>query len=270
MSCPSCIEGEILPGEPVGSIQADFNGAYLSPGPPSKTGRGRAVIVCTDVFGLAIPNPKLVADRLASRLECDVWIPDYFAGQPIFPPSYMDTIPERPRHLSTWEYIVFIIKAIPNLPGLIRNRPAVVDGRLASFFSLLKEKKNYDKIGAVGYCFGGSACIRLGATDFVQSIIVCHPGPYTFAEVRKVQVPSAWVCAEIDYTVPDHKRIATEAEYAKRKGTDQFVDYEFKVYKGTSHGFACRPDTKYPEIAEAFEQAIDQKVAWFEKTLPVS
>ncbi|EAU80947.2 hypothetical protein CC1G_03123 [Coprinopsis cinerea okayama7 len=233
MSCPSCIEGEILPGEPVGSIQADFNGAYLSPGPPSKTGRGRAVIVCTDVFGLAIPNPKLVADRLASRLECDVWIPDYFAG-------------------------------------LIRNRPAVVDGRLASFFSLLKEKKNYDKLGAVGYCFGGSACIRLGATDFVQSIIVCHPGPYTFAEVRKVKVPSAWVCAEIDYTVPDHKRIATEAEYAKRKGTEQFVDYEFKVYKGTSHGFACRPDTKYPEIAEAFEQAIDQKVAWFEKTLPVS
>jgi carboxymethylenebutenolidase len=78
MSCPDCFTGNVLSGEPVGSIQSDFDGAYFSPGPEGST--TRAVILLTDIFGLAVPNPKIVADYFSKQLGCDVWAPDLFQG----------------------------------------------------------------------------------------------------------------------------------------------------------------------------------------------
>ena len=83
-------------------------------------------------------------------------------------------------------------------------------------------------------------------------------------------------------------RNKTEAVFAARKDTDNFVDYEFKVYKGaqslalgisglpeiliigTAHGFASRPNLDLPEIKTAHKQALEQTIAWFQKTLIVS
>ena len=87
---------------------------------------------------------------------------------------------------------------------------------------------------------------------------------------------------------PEPKRNKAEAVFAARKDTDKFVDYEFKVYKGapslalvilgqsemliigTAHGFASRPNLDLPEIKAAHEQALEQTIAWFQKTLIVS
>ena len=91
-----------------------------------------------------------------------------------------------------------------------------------------------------------------------------------------------------DVFFPEPKRNKAEAVFAARKDTDQFVDYEFKVYKGapslalvilelsemliigTAHGFASRPNLDLPEIKAAHEQALEQTIAWFQKTLIVS
>lgn len=79
MSCPKCVEGHELPGEPKGSIQADFQGAYFTPG--SVADDKRAVILLTDAFGLPLKNCKIIADRVAQEVGCDVWVPDIFEGQ---------------------------------------------------------------------------------------------------------------------------------------------------------------------------------------------
>ena len=79
MSCPKCQEGFVLPGDPTGNIDQDFLGAYHASAPNSKTSQ-RALIFLTDGFGLPLNNCKIMADNLAKRLECDVWIPDYFDG----------------------------------------------------------------------------------------------------------------------------------------------------------------------------------------------
>ena len=83
MACPNCAEGAFLPGEPTGTINYDFQGAYYAPGSPSDgtSPSKRAVLLLTDAFGLPLKNCKIIADDLANRLECDVWIPDYFAGK---------------------------------------------------------------------------------------------------------------------------------------------------------------------------------------------
>jgi hypothetical protein len=38
--------------------------------------------------------------------------------------------------------------------------------------------------------------VRLGGTDLVNSVVICHPGSFTIDEVKAIKVPTAWVCAE--------------------------------------------------------------------------
>ena len=76
MSFPQCTQGRILPGEPTGSI---VDGSYFSPAPEGGSS-SNAIVVLTSVFGLPLKNSKLVADELAMKVGCDVWVPDLFAG----------------------------------------------------------------------------------------------------------------------------------------------------------------------------------------------
>ena len=110
--------------------------------------------------------------------------------------------------------------------------------------------------------------------------------------MQKVRGLSVWskgysthILLKDDVFFPESKRNKAEAA---RKDTDKFVDYEFKVYKGaqslalvilelselliigTAHGFASRPNLELPEIKAAYEQALEQTIAWFQKTLIVS
>ncbi|KAG5646392.1 hypothetical protein DXG03_003715 [Asterophora parasitica] len=64
-------------------------------------------------------------------------------------------------------------------------------------------------------------------------------------------------------------RVQAEGVFSECKGTSSFLEYEFKDYKGTAHGFAARPNLEIPEVKEAFERAFQQTVDWFAKTLPV-
>jgi hypothetical protein len=75
MSCPDCFRGSVLLGEPTGNF---VDGTYLATH-PERTSE-RAIILLTDIFGLPLKNPKILADSPATHLKCDVWIPDQFAG----------------------------------------------------------------------------------------------------------------------------------------------------------------------------------------------
>lgn len=83
MTCPDCSSGGLLPGEPLGTITT-VEGAYFTPGAPENATESasskRAIVLLTDGFGLPLKNSKILADILAKRLECDVWVPDLFAG----------------------------------------------------------------------------------------------------------------------------------------------------------------------------------------------
>jgi len=276
MSCPRCQEGSILLGEPTGSIEPGLLGnSYVSPSPstsdpgetPSPT--KKAVLVFTDAFGLGIPNPKLIADELANHLHCDVWVPDYFLGLPLIPADAM-TVGDRAGVRPTlWQWIKFTVTVvIPNIGSFWSNRSSRIDSRLEEFIVKLKEQKNYEKIGAIGYCFGGATAIRLAKRpDLLNTVVICHPAPFNFEDITNIQIPCSWACAEDDMWFSDSLRARSEAELESRKGKDNFVEYEFRVYKGTAHGFASRPDLGTPEVKTAFAGALVQTVDWFKKML---
>ncbi|KAJ7044082.1 dienelactone hydrolase [Mycena alexandri] len=265
MSCPNCFKGAVLDGQPTGIISQD--GAYFAAGNGDTT---RAIVLLTDIFGLPLKNSKILADSFAQHLGCDVWVPDVFAGHPPLTVEQLQGVPERAGvKLGFFGLLKVIWGVLPSIPGMIRNRASVVDARVISFVKKLQETKKYEKIGAIGYCFGGGIATRVGATtDLFQSIVLAHPSPPTDAQLRAIKAPTAWSAAEDDMGIKAARMDDITALYAGRKGKADFVEYEIKVYKGTAHGFAARPNLEYPEVKEGFEQAFKQAVEWFNKTLP--
>jgi len=218
---------------------------------------------------LNIPNAKLIADELANQLHCDVWVPDCFLGTPLIPVDAMVLSDRAGVKISLWRWIKFIFTVgIPNIGSFWRNRPSRLDPKLEQFILKLKEEKKYEKIGAVGYCYGGSVAIRFaGRPDLLTTAVICHPGRFTVEDVGNFKIPNSWACAEDDLFFSADLKVKCEAELESRRGKDDFVEYEFRVYKGTAHGFAARPNLDLPEVKTAFEGALEQTVEWFKKTL---
>ncbi|TFK52532.1 dienelactone hydrolase endo-1,3,1,4-beta-D-glucanase [Heliocybe sulcata] len=270
MSCPQCTQGFILPGEPEGEMtRVGETEGYLHRAPEGSTST-RAVFLLSDIFGLPLKNSKILADTISKRLQCDVWVPDLFAGSP--PMGIYDLegiLPEKPgQGISFLAYLKFAFLASRRGLGLYRNRMAVVEPRAETFIRKVKEDKKYTKVGAVGYCFGGSLCASLATKeDLLDSVVIAHPGGCPPEQVKQFKVPSSWACAEEDFGFKAQMRQEAEAILAGRKGKPEFTEYEFKDYKGTVHGFAARPHLADPEVKAGFEGALDQTVAWFEKTL---
>ncbi|KAJ3977807.1 dienelactone hydrolase endo-1-3,1,4-beta-D-glucanase [Lentinula raphanica] len=260
-SCDNCKKGAVLPGEPTGTM---VNGAYFAAGPEGN--KSRAIILLTDIFGLPLVNCKIMADNISKRLECDCWVPDLFDGKP---PITVDKlkVPERVGEKVHWFSLIF--NALPSLPAMLRNRPTVAYPKAEKFVKDLKAEKNYEKLGAVGYCFGGTLAVSMASTDLLNSVVICHPGSITPEAVEAMKVPSAWACAEGDMGFKPAMRRKAEEILASRKDKENFVEYEFKDYKGTVHGFAARPNLAYPEVKAGYEGAFEQTIEWFKKTIPV-
>ena len=128
MSCPDCVTGGLIPGEPTGIT--GFQNAYYAAAPSGPGTSKRAVLVLTDVFGL-YNNPKLVADKLSVQLDCDVWVPDYFNGDPIIRPERMKALPPPAGTTSFWlAWLDFALVIVPRLFVYYRNRPSVCHARL--------------------------------------------------------------------------------------------------------------------------------------------
>lgn len=269
MSCPDCFRGSRLLDQPTGTFTSQYSAeAYLAAAPaPEATGPKRAIILLTDIFGLPLNNPKVIADNFAKALNCDVWVPDIFAGKPPIKPEDMKGEPDRAGVKFKWLDILRMVPMmITKVPAFIASRPSVVDQRIKDFLTKLQADKHYDSLGAIGYCFGGAAVIRLGSTDFVKSIVICHPAKFSQAELHAIKVPSSWACAQDDFTFGPQIRDKTEAYFASLK-PPQNLDYEFKVHKGTAHGFAARPNLSLPEVKEGYEKAFEQAVEWFKRTV---
>ena len=78
MSCTYSYKGFALPGEPKGTMVGQD---YCASAPnDDATERTKAIVLLTDIFGLPLPNPRIVADQLAEQVGVDVWVPDFFNG----------------------------------------------------------------------------------------------------------------------------------------------------------------------------------------------
>ncbi|KAF7299105.1 DLH domain-containing protein [Mycena indigotica] len=273
MSCPNCFTGELLDGEPTGKTSEVDGAAYFAPGPENATSK-RAIILLTDIFGLPLKNSKILADNFAKCLECDVYVPDLFAGHPPVTVQQLSALPEKAGvKLGVGKIAQIVWKVLPSIPAMIRNKPSAGAARALTASDVSHQTKHYEKLGAVGYCYGGGVAVLLGSQhpDLLSSIVLAHPSNPTDANASDLVVTAGTTTADIpleDMGIKPARLEQLNALYKGREGKDNFVEYEFTVYPGTAHGFAARPALKFPEVKEGFEKAFQQTVGWFNKTIP--
>ncbi len=137
-----------------------------SPQTTTTTTSKTAIVIFYDIFGLGIPNPKIIADTLCAQLsessediQIDVFIPDIIPGAPVPEaslepllapiPAARDTDPNGPTKKGILSKIWGALGLLPHLPKMFQLRGAVVEPRCVEFLKGLR-KEGYEKVGAVG------------------------------------------------------------------------------------------------------------------------
>lgn len=281
--------------------QSESKLSALGPQRSQEQKLNRAILFLTEGHGIYLPNAQLLADSFASQLDCDVIMPDQFAGQarlgknqrPFFPPGknpVPETVPwtedksdpnyelrgiQVPLKENKESSDVYPFRKPPWWQGdesaqefeawKGRHEPPVTDPLLTRVVKYIHEKYGQDvKIGGVGYCFGGRYVIRLMGSGVIDVGVINHPSFFTMDEVEKLTKGKrlAMYSAETDDILPPEKRRMTEDVMTKTGAT-----WTSTVFSGTEHGFSVRGDLTVKEVRLAKECAFKGAVSWFEDWL---
>lgn len=217
--------------------------------------RTGAVLLIPDLLGWTFPNTRLLADAYAASAACTVYIPDFFDGE---------VLPFAPVLQGRWDEL--------DVPGFVqRNGRDVREREIFACARALKGEEGFERVGVVGFCYGGWAAFRLGARAFndggerlVDCVSVGHPSLLTEGDVDGVGVPVQVLAPEHDpvYTVELKRRTF---EVGLRAG----VPFEYQHFPGVEHACFVRGDEEKPGEREAMARGKDAVVAWLRRFLAV-
>ncbi len=123
-----------------------------------------------------------------------------------------------------------------------------------------------DKIGAVGFCFGGRVSFLVAVRRALGACVGFYGGgivtgrfpqfPALVSEVASLQTPWLGLFGDQDGSIPVEDVEALRAALGAAK-----VDTEIVRYAEAGHGFHCdqRPDYRAEDAADAWRRALD----WF-------
>ncbi|KAF7333527.1 Dienelactone hydrolase endo-1,3,1,4-beta-D-glucanase [Mycena venus] len=244
--CDNCFIAVTHEGTPEGKIETIGGIECYVATPTIPHPKERMLIFLTDIFGLALPNNRLLADDFA-RNGFKTIIPDLFTGDPIpvNPPADFDRDKWSASH------------------GPAQTRP-IIDKVIAA----LKEEGVVGFAGA-GFCFGARYVFDLAFDNVLKVSAVSHPSRLVipddlekYASVSKA--PLLINSCEVDKPFP----LEAQAQADTILGDGKFAPgYRREYFPGCSHGFAVRGDISNPLIKAGKEGAFKATVEWFAKYL---
>ncbi|KAI8896225.1 dienelactone hydrolase [Globomyces pollinis-pini] len=263
MTSFDCCVGFLDTGTPAGAISEILGYSCYVAKPKTKS--TAAIIISTDIFGWEIPNIRLIADHFASNGFLCV-IPHLFLP-PLFPADILGEHSRRIHSLPTEEALEVpefqnLIKLLPefkkvnDFPILIRKTEEII--------GQLKVEYGIQKVGMIGYCWGGNVVLSMGQNpSSIDACVANHPSALTFPDhIEKLKVPSCFILPEFDRSIG-------KAEVDLITNVLKSKDFKTKVkyYPNMFHGFAVRGDEKDPEVKEARQDALNIAVQFFKDTL---
>lgn len=227
--CP-CDMGYMMEYGGVGQeVQIEHIKAYLVK-PPSDS--DKAIIIIQDIYGWQLPNTRYMADMLASNGYIAV-CPDFYIGKEPWSPSH---------DWSTFQQ------------WLEDKKPTNINKEVDAVLRFLKSQCGAQRIGAVGFCWGGVATHYL-ALQYPE----VRAGVSVYGIIREredryeLKSPTLFIFGEKDDVIPlDQVSVLEKNLQEKCTG----VDYHVKVFPGQTHGFVHRKredinTTDQPCIQEA-------------------
>ncbi|KAK8123374.1 dienelactone hydrolase family protein [Apiospora kogelbergensis] len=241
--CPVASVSDLVnTGNPVGKSEVYENVTMYYTGGDNAT--DVSVLFLTDIYGLASPENKLLADSFG-RAGYFTVAPDLFNGSP----SPLDM----------------------NAPGFNQTRfldshgPPETDPIVAKAVQYLREVRGARRVAVAGYCFGGRYALRFAGTtagagrNGVHAAFAAHPSGWTADEIAAVALPASVALGDLDELNPPDKRHELEALLANTT-----APWQADLYSGAPHGFAVRANVSEPQPRFAKETAFIQAVRWFE------
>ncbi|KAI0064876.1 alpha/beta-hydrolase [Artomyces pyxidatus] len=247
--CEHCIRGVRHEGTAEGTLET-INGipTYVVK-PSGDYPKDKAILYLTDIFGLELPNNKLLADDFA-RNGFQVYAPDFFEGDPAPADLLYDDGKE-------FDFPAWFPKHDAERAG--KRLRAVIEG--------LKER-GITKFGATGYCYGGRLMFDVAFDNLIQVGATSHPSllqPEDLEKYAKLsKAPLLINTCEDDFQFPKEKQEKADAVF----GDGKFAPgYSRPYFPGCEHGFAIRGDLSNPLVKAGKEGAFKNTVEWFIKYL---
>ncbi|KAJ6069832.1 hypothetical protein N7499_011719 [Penicillium canescens] len=236
-----CTIGSLHNGEAKGEIKNVGNISTYFAYPENKSTKN-AILILTDVMGHRLVNAQLIADQFASK-GYFVMMPDLFNG---------DVVPiNRPEGFSIMDWVK------DHLP--LQTEP-IIDIVLKA----MRENLGCERIGGVGYCFGGKYVCRYLKPGKNDVGFTAHPTMVEAQELQGIEGPLSIAAAVRDNVFTSAKRHESEEILDKLD-----IPYQINLFSDVEHGFAVRCDLSKPRQKFAKEQVFAQAVAWFDQYLIV-
>ncbi|KAF1914226.1 hypothetical protein BDU57DRAFT_500363 [Ampelomyces quisqualis] len=275
-----CIKGSIHSGQPKGS-EENIHGlnTYIV---GNRTNPRAILVVYSDIFGLGLPNNKLIADGYAASGEYLVYLPDFFKGDPVGLKVADALIPVDAAAQSTFSKYTGILTSMPTfLMWLARHKAGPTDAVCMEFLTKLrKDTPSTRKIGMVGFCWGGRYAIRAGLASnmididgtkkpLIDAAVALHPSNLVLpTDVADLCVPVSYGWGVEDVAVSFALKGKIESIHADAAKTGRKVpEMEHRAYKPGRHGFAVRGNPDDPAERKCLEDSEKQALEWMGRWL---
>mmetsp|Transcript_59090 Transcript_59090/g.67283 ORF Transcript_59090/g.67283 Transcript_59090/m.67283 type:complete len:256 (+) Transcript_59090:44-811(+) len=213
-------------------------------------GKKSAIVLNYDIYGFDGGRTKLICDQLAAEGHF-VILPDYYRGE---------------------SFPVDAEVNVENLTPFVHTYPweklqADLEGKVLPF---LKEK-GFEKIGALGFCWGAWINLNISGTGKLDCAANAHPsfnaenffGKSEVELAKRVQCPQLIFAAGND--LPNIKEGGEIVNLLKEKTFgDKCV---FREFPDVVHGFASRGELEKPEVASAVKEFIEGVTQFFKANL---
>lgn len=240
------------------------------------------IVIYSDVFGLALPNNKLIADGYAKSGEWLVYLPDFFKGDPLTLRFAEVAIPVDASKQSSFAKYTGLLATAPSLiMWLARHKQGPTNKVCMDFLEALRRgTPRNQKIGMTGTCWGGKYAIRAGLEShmieldgekvpLVDAVVAMHPSNLVIPnDVDPLVVPVSfgWGLEDEGTKIELKGKVEDIHEKAKKAGV-KVPEMEHRIYKPGRHGFAVRGNPDDPQERACLEDSEKQALDWFQRWL---
>lgn len=259
-----CLSGKVNEGTPTGREEV-IGGLNTYVASPKDGSKGKAVVFLVDIFGWNFPNTRLLADSYA-RAGYTAYIPDVHGGDSL-PISFLQDV-EPPLAVRESQSIVDKAAATAKVgttlgPWLISHREAVSKPIIDDFLTTIRQRSDTEKLGVIGFCWGGRYAILAAHAHTIDAAVACHPSLVAIpADFDPVAKPLSLALGDKDSLLGE-KEIGQIQEIMQK----QECVSEVRVYEDQIHGFALRGDWSSEKDKKAMDDAEKQGLDWFAKYL---
>ncbi|KAI4157905.1 MAG: hypothetical protein LQ342_007910 [Letrouitia transgressa] len=270
-----CLSGALHEGKPKGR-EDTIGGLQTYISEPTTGSKKKSIIFITDVFGWQFPNVRLLADEYA-KAGFYTYIPDFLNGdslphdflQNIEPPlKVQETLDVAGKAKNTAVVAATLGTWLPT------HREGVSRPLIDGFVNTVRMTPGTDKIGAIGFCWGGRYAILQAhgqskdasgsSVGGVDAAYACHPSLVAIpADFDPVLVPLSLALGTKD-SLLDMASVGKIQDLLAQKTQ---VPHEIRLYEDQVHGFALRSDWSSEKDKKAMDEATQQGIEWFEKYL---